>query len=75
MKLIIAGATGFVAKEIIRQCLSRPDITSVVALARKPVTAPEGVDSSKLKSVVVENYGEYSDEVKKELSGANGCIW
>ncbi|KAI2463331.1 NAD(P)-binding protein [Annulohypoxylon bovei var. microspora] len=79
MKLIISGATGFVAREVIRQSLSRSEITSVIALARKPVSAPEklpeGADSSKLRSIVVQDYDCYSEEIKKEFSGASACIW
>ncbi len=79
MKLIVAGSTGFVATEVIRQALARPEITSVVALARRPTPIPEkagsGADASKLKSVVCDNFDEYPDHVKRELSGADACIW
>jgi nucleoside-diphosphate-sugar epimerase len=79
MKLIVAGATGYVGQEVIRQSLGRSDITSVVALARKPVEAPKdlpnGADASKLKSVTVKDYDQFPDDVKKELAGAGACIW
>ncbi|KAI0205741.1 NAD(P)-binding protein [Astrocystis sublimbata] len=79
LKLIVTGATGFVGREIIRQCLSHPDITEVIALARSSVAAPgklpEGADPSKLKSIVIEDYTVYPPEVKKEFAGAAACIW
>ena len=86
MKLIIAGATGYVATELIRQSLRRPDVTSVVALARKatPVPsdiAPGSTDAAKLTSVVIKNYeGPYDgddadDRVKTAIAGADACIW
>ncbi|KAI1269381.1 NAD(P)-binding protein [Xylariaceae sp. FL1019] len=79
MKLIVTGASGYVGREVIRQSLSRREITSVVAVARSPVTAPEKLDAdadaSKLKSVVIEDYEHYSDEVKKEFADANACVW
>ncbi|CAJ2510899.1 Uu.00g065240.m01.CDS01 [Anthostomella pinea] len=79
MKLIVAGATGFVGKEVIRQSLSRHEITSVVAVARKPVSAPDnldaGADPSKLRSVVVRDYDDYSEEVKRDFADAGACIW
>ena len=79
MKLIVAGASGFVATEIIRQSLSIPKVTSVYALARKPVSTPsnlvKGSDASKLHSVVLDSYGSYPDDVKKQLAGADACIW
>lgn len=77
MKLIVAGATGLVGTEIIKQSLKIPVITSVIALARRPLKIEDepGVDSSKVKSVVVKDYGEYSDDVKSEFAGADVCIW
>lgn len=74
MKLIIAGGTGLVATEVIRQSLQMDEITSIIALARKPVHV-DGIDSSKLKSVVISDYGDYPDHVKAELAGADACIW
>lgn len=79
MKLVISGATGFTAREVIRQSLSDPKITTVVALARRPVEVPQNLgaeaDTSKLKSVVVQDFGAYSEDAKKQLEGADACIW
>lgn len=75
MKLIVAGATGFVATEVIRQSLKSTAITSVIALARRSVPIPDGSDGSKLKSVVVKDFLNYSEEDKKQLAGADACIW
>ena len=79
MKLVISGATGFVATELIRQSLSNPKVTLVIALARRHVAAPEnlgpGADTSKLKSVVLEDFGKYPEDVKRQLEGADACIW
>jgi hypothetical protein len=77
MKLIIAGSTGFVATEIIRQAIPNPAITSIIALARRETAVPPntGADASKLKSVVCNDFSNYSENVKKELAGADACIW
>ncbi|KAJ5893426.1 hypothetical protein N7495_005117 [Penicillium taxi] len=76
MKLIVAGATGLVGTEIIRQCLQISEITQIIALARKPVHIEDGTDStSKLKSVVIRDYGEYPADVRAEFAGADACIW
>jgi uncharacterized protein YbjT (DUF2867 family) len=74
MKLIIATATSFVGSELLRQSLRSPNITSVVALARKPVSAPDGTGAHKLKSVIVEDYGSYPEDVRREFADANACI-
>ncbi|KAF7374666.1 putative nucleoside-diphosphate-sugar epimerase [Mycena sanguinolenta] len=75
MKLIIVGATGFVAQELIRQCLPNPDIMSIVAVARRPIPNPVGANADKVKSVLVADFDNYSEEVKKEFAGADACIW
>jgi nucleoside-diphosphate-sugar epimerase len=79
MKLIITGASGFVATEVIRRSLSLPQITSVIAIARRPVSAPDNLypeaDPSKLHSAVVKDYDEYPGDVKKQFADADACIW
>ncbi|PWY73033.1 hypothetical protein BO70DRAFT_364783 [Aspergillus heteromorphus CBS 117.55] len=76
MKLIVAGATGLVGSEIIRQCLQMSEITQIIALARKPVLIEDGTDpTSELTSVVIRDYGEYSDDTRAEFAGADACIW
>jgi hypothetical protein len=79
MQLIVAGASGFLATEVIRQSLYLPKITSVIALARRSVSAPSGLgadaDASKLQSVVIKDYDDYPDEVKKQFANADACIW
>lgn len=77
MKLILAGSTGFVATEILRQAVHNPAITSIIALARKETAVPKdaGSNASKVKSVVCDDFTNYSENVKKELAGANACIW
>lgn len=74
MKLIVSGATGLVATEVLRQAVLRPEITTIVALARRPVTL-SGPGADKVKNVLVKNYDEYPDDVKRELAGADACIW
>jgi uncharacterized protein YbjT (DUF2867 family) len=79
MKLIVAGATGFVATEVIRQALFNRSITSLVALARRPTPLPETIapdsDTQKFKSVVCDDFSNYSEAVKAEVTGADAVIW
>lgn len=79
MKLIIAGASGFVGTELLKQSLRIPAIKTVVALTRQPLmiqaeTSPN-VDHSKLKNIIVEDYNQYSVETKEEFATADACIW
>jgi dTDP-4-dehydrorhamnose reductase len=76
MKLIIVGGTGLVATELIRQSLAMPEITSVVAVARRAVELEENaVNKAKFKSVLIKDYEEYPDTLRGEFAGANACIW
>ncbi|PHH78872.1 hypothetical protein CDD80_6081 [Ophiocordyceps camponoti-rufipedis] len=75
MKLIVAGGTGFVATEVIRQALSHPAVTSVVALSRRETPVPPDVPPGKFTSVVCSDFEDYPDAVKREISGADACIW
>lgn len=80
MKLIVAGSSGYVAAEVIRQALSNPAITSVVALGRRAAPEPQNLEPTaniaKLKSVILKDFdAEYPDDVKKEFAEADACIW
>lgn len=79
MKLVVAGATGFLGTEVVRQALSHPKITSVIALARRQTAVPEGsgsqADASKLKPVACDDFINYPESVKTEISDADACIW
>lgn len=71
MKLILTGSTGFIGAEVLRQCLNNPSISSIIALSRRPLP----VTDPKLKTVIVEDFTNYSPSVLKELEGAEACIW
>ncbi|KAI0517485.1 hypothetical protein F5B22DRAFT_645666 [Xylaria bambusicola] len=76
MKLIIAGSTGFLATELIRQALAHPGVTSVIALGRREASVPAGVESNgKFKSVICKDFENYSDDIKSEIAEADACIW
>lgn len=77
MKIIVAGSTGFVATEFIKQALSKPAITSIIGLARRETPLPEsfGPNTDKFKSVICQDFANYPEDVKREISGADACIW
>jgi uncharacterized protein YbjT (DUF2867 family) len=74
MKVILAGATGFIGSETLHQCLKSPSITSVAVLSRRSL--PESVTSNpKLKVIIMDDFAAYPDTVLGELAGAEACIW
>jgi dihydrodipicolinate reductase len=79
MRIIVGGSTGMVGTEIIRQALSHPDVSTVLALGRREISAPSDLgpnaDVSKLKSVVLKDFENYTDDVKRQLQGADAVIW
>jgi nucleoside-diphosphate-sugar epimerase len=80
MKLILAGATGFLGTEVLHQALADARITSVVALGRRPTSIPallpSGANADKLDSVVVPDFaGELSNDVLRHFADADACVW
>jgi len=74
MKVILTGCTGFVGSEVLAQCRRKPTITSIVVLTRRPL--PDEVrNDPKVESVIMEDFLSYSDTVKKQMAGAQACIW
>ncbi|KAK8036334.1 hypothetical protein PG993_008948 [Apiospora rasikravindrae] len=69
MKIVILGGTGLVATELIAQSLAMPEITSVVALARKPIQlGADAMNRAKFKSVVIRDYEEFTEPIKADIS-------
>ena len=73
MKVILTGATGFIGREVLQQCLAHPSITSLVVLTRRKL--PDDVSSPQLQTIVHDNFLSYPDSVLSQLSGADACIW
>jgi uncharacterized protein YbjT (DUF2867 family) len=75
MRIIVGGATGFVGQELVKQALARPEVTSVVAISRRPLSAAQGHGNAKLKNVIVKAYDEYPETTRADFAGAAACIW
>lgn len=76
MKIVIGGSTGFLGTELVRQALADPVITSIIGLSRRETIVPSpSVSYDKLKSIVCDNFDNYSDIIKNELHDVDACIW
>lgn len=76
MKLVIGGSSGFVGAELVHQALSNPAITSVIGLSRRETPVPSSdANAAKFKSVVCDDFENYSDSVKKALEDVDAFVW
>ncbi|OJJ48238.1 hypothetical protein ASPZODRAFT_140552 [Penicilliopsis zonata CBS 506.65] len=74
MKIILAGSTGLVGREVLELCLACESITSIVALSRRELPASV-TQNPKLKVVILDDFLSYTDPVLQEINGADACIW
>ena len=75
MKLIVAGATGFVGGEVLYAALEHPAVTKVVSLSRRAVVDARISNHPKWESVVLEDFEHYPLGALAQMRGAVGCIW
>ncbi|KAL4868463.1 hypothetical protein BDV12DRAFT_185968 [Aspergillus spectabilis] len=74
MKIIVAGATGYIGQELLSQCLAHKSITSIIALSRRDL----GITNPRLRVHIMkdEDFLSYSDPaLLEELKGASACLW
>lgn len=74
MKIVVTGATGFVGREVVAECIRNPAISAVVALTRRPIQEDLAADP-KVTTIIHQNFEEYPDDVLAQFDGAQGCIW
>lgn len=79
MKLVVAGSTGFVGAEVVRQAIRHPSVTSVVALGRREApprpASEQGHSNEKITSIACDDFEKYPPHVSQALEGADACIW
>ncbi len=74
MKVILSGVTGFIGSEVLNQCRANPEITSIIALSRRPLSTDITKDPQ-VEIIVMKDFTTYSKEVIEQLEGADACIW
>jgi uncharacterized protein YbjT (DUF2867 family) len=71
MNIIVTGATGLVGAEVIREAIKDDGISSITALARRPLTIPA---HPKLNTVIHKEFMNYSG-LEKLFAMNDACLW
>ncbi|KAL4962455.1 putative nucleoside-diphosphate-sugar epimerase [Aspergillus stella-maris] len=74
MKIILAGATGYIGQTLLNQCLAHPSVTSVLALTRREIDTKH----PKLRTYIMSttDWTTYcTPALQSELRGASACLW
>lgn len=79
MKIVLAGATGFIGKEVLEQCIAHNYIEHIYCLTRKPLDQKyfQGKRGHKVTEIIHDNYEEYPESLLRRLrdEGVDGAIW
>ncbi|MGB8190361.1 MAG: NAD(P)H-binding protein [Chitinophagaceae bacterium] len=70
MNILVTGATGMVGAEVIRQAIVDDGITTVTAIARKPLS----IEHPKLTTVIHDNFIDYS-ALAPVFAKHDACLW
>jgi nucleoside-diphosphate-sugar epimerase len=73
MKVILTGSTGFIGGEVLKQCLSNPQIDSLVVLSRRDL--PHLNSKPKAKVIIIKDFIQYSSDAVNEFEDSDACIW
>ena len=71
MNIIVTGATGLVGAEVIREAIKDDGISSITALARRPLTIPQ---HPKLNTIIHKEFMNYSG-LEKVFAINDACLW
>ncbi|KUJ20051.1 uncharacterized protein LY89DRAFT_469857 [Mollisia scopiformis] len=74
VKVILAGASGFIGTELLSHLLSSTSITSIIILSRRPL-ADIAARDPRIRVFVLKSFLEFEEEVRGELEGARAVFW
>lgn len=70
MKVIITGATGFVGRGVLMECLSDERVTQILSISRKPT----GIQHSKLEEYIIPDFMSIR-KGDERLTGYDACLY
>ncbi|KAI1495373.1 hypothetical protein F5X96DRAFT_613213 [Biscogniauxia mediterranea] len=74
MNLIIAGGTGFVGSEVVRQAIADTRIKHAFVLTRKPL--PDDIPKDDKVTVILhDDFSTYPPSLIEKLTDAEACVW
>lgn len=67
------GATGFIGREVLDQCLKNSSISAVVAVSRSDLQ----IVDPKLKISIIDDkdFLKYPDSLLRDIKDADACMW
>lgn len=71
MRIVLTGATGFVGSEILQQVLSRPEITAVTCISRRPV----GIQHRKVRNILHSDFTSCPGKLAEGMAEHGALIW
>jgi len=74
MKVLVTGGTGTIGKRALLHVLLRPEVTSVVAISRRPL-ATDVSNHSKLKVIILKDFNDWPQDILEEIKDADAMIW
>lgn len=74
MEVIVAGATGFVGKAVVAQCIANPKIAVVHVLTRRNIDVDLN-SSPKVHVILHQDFQNYPQQLLEQLQASQGCIW
>ena len=71
MKVLITGATGAIGGAIFRHLLQTPDVTSVVALTRRPLSSSD----PRVSNIVIDDFNNWNQSILASIADADAMVW
>ncbi|RAO74166.1 uncharacterized protein BHQ10_010178 [Talaromyces amestolkiae] len=74
MKTILAGSTGYIGREVLKECLAHPEVSDVIALSRRDLN----ISHAKLRVMIVDNddfFLHHPPGLLSHVQEADACIY